>query len=106
MKTIPIGGRKNVFPATVILLEADVNYTRLYLENGIKLIVATTLKKLEARFADESNFFRTSKSYLINLDFMTTYDLKNSAILMKNHKTVLISRRRKPKFLTQMNLNF
>lgn len=105
MKTIPIGGRKNVIPETVILLEADTNYTRLYLDTGEKLLVATTLKKLEARFANEINFFRSNKSYLINLNFMKKYDLERSEILMENQKIVLISRRRKLRFLTKMNKN-
>lgn len=105
MKTIHIGGRKNVIPETVILFEADINYTRLYLNTGEKLFVATTLKELEARFANEINFFRLNKSYLINLNFMKKYDLKKSEILMENQKKVLISRRRKSRFLTQMNQN-
>lgn len=105
MKTIPIGGRKNVIPETVVLLEADINYTKLYLNTGEKLLVATTLKELEARFASEINFFRSNRTYLINLNFMKTFDLKNSEILMDNQKIVMISRRRKLRFLTQMNQN-
>ena len=106
MKTIAIGGRIKILPETVILLEADINYTKLYLANGKQIVVATTLKQLEKRFLVLQNFFRPHKSQIVNLNFITTYDLANSEITMQNHHTVFISRRRKTKFKNHINLIF
>lgn len=65
MKTneIHIGGRIKICPDEIMLLEANTNYTMLYLQDGHKLIVATTLKQLEKRFAVCQNFFRPHKSH-------------------------------------------
>ncbi len=106
MKTnqIHIGGRKNVIPENVILLEADENYTKLYLTDGVKIHVATTLKKLEARFAHDSNFFRSNKSYIINLNYLVDYQDDSFEIEMPNNKIILVSRRRKKSFGLKMNL--
>lgn len=96
--TIHIGGRKSVCPDDIMLLEANTNYTLLYLQDGKKIFVATTLKKLEKRFNVCQNFFRTHKSHIINIEFMTDYQADNNLILMQNQKKILISRRRKNAF--------
>ncbi len=105
MKTneIHIGGRKNVVPANVILLEADVNYTVLYLQDGNKVMVATTLKKLEARLGTFKNFFRSSKSYIVNLDYLLDFQGNSNEIIMQNKKKVMVSRRRVKDFLNVFN---
>lgn len=101
MKTypIPIGGRTEVMPENIVLLEADVNYTRLYLINGEKLLVATTLKQLEERLYPYKNFFRTSKSFIINFDYILDYNMFQ--VTMQNHRKASIARRRKTDFFTR-----
>ena len=47
-KKIAIGGRKKVNPREVILLEGDINYTKVYLSTGKTLFVATTLKQVQS----------------------------------------------------------
>ncbi len=101
---IAIGGRKKVCPDDIILMKADVNYSVLYLTNGSKIIVATTLKTLEARFS-QCMFFRTDKSYLINLRYVLDeaeyypHDISLNNIQLQNDFTVKISRRKKIPFL-------
>jgi DNA-binding LytR/AlgR family response regulator len=106
MKTqeIPIGGRKKLPPEDIILLEADINYTRLYLSNGESVIVATTLKKLEQRLVVFQNFVRSNKSYIINLDFMLDYKKDSYEIIMINQKKILVSRRRRNNLQEIINL--
>ncbi len=103
MKTynnIPIGSRRTICPQEVVLLTADVNYTRLYMSDGVKIVVATTLKELEKRFAKCSEFFRTHKSYLININYIENYDflVEKEFIQMNNGYRVTISRRKKRAF--------
>jgi DNA-binding LytR/AlgR family response regulator len=104
MKTIEIsiGGRKKVLPSEVILLVADINYTKLFCENGEKIIVATTLGKLEKRFSESNFFFRPHKSFLINLNFVESFEDENS-IKMLNQQSVIISRRKKNLLKLAMN---
>jgi DNA-binding LytR/AlgR family response regulator len=107
MKTnkIHIGGRKTVCPDDIMLLEANENYTLLYLQNGKKLLVATTLKTLEQRFDVCQNFFRSGKSYIVNLNYLSDYQLDRNLIIMQNAKTILVSRRRKNAFQLKIASN-
>jgi two-component system LytT family response regulator len=100
MKTeeVHIGGRKKLAPNEIMILEANTNYTDLYLLDGKKITVATTLKKLEERFLDFHNFFRSHKSYIVNLDYLSDYQDNSNVFTMQNNKKILISRRRKMAF--------
>lgn len=107
MKTfqnILIGARRTVNPKDVILLTADENYTQIYFSNGVKVTVATTLKILEKRFSN-SDFFRTHKSYLINLNYIKSSDLitDKGFIQMANGYRVMISRRKKRAFQAKIS---
>ncbi len=97
---IPVGSRRRISPAEIVVLTADVNYTQILLSDGRKMTVATTLKILEKRFSDCSEFFRTHKSYLINLKFVKQYNSESeeSFVQMKNDYRVTISRRKKKAF--------
>jgi DNA-binding LytR/AlgR family response regulator len=98
--TILVGGRQNANPQEIILLQADINYTQVHLADGGKMTVATPLKILEKRFAACPAFFRTHKSFLINLNYIENYDATNAEVfvLMKNGFRIEVSRRKKVAF--------
>jgi DNA-binding LytR/AlgR family response regulator len=98
--TIHIGGRKHVEPGAVIFLIADQNYTKLIMENGEKIMVATTLKKLQARLQAAGDFFRPNRGDLINLNYMATYT--ETSITLANNQTFKITRRRQSAFLNKI----
>lgn len=104
MKThnIPIGGGRRVNPEEVILLQADINYTVLFFTNGKKAMVATTLKSLESRFVP-FDFFRTHKSFLVNLKCIQNFSETTNIIRMTDNHTVIVSRRKKIKLKEQLN---
>lgn len=93
MKDVLIGGRTAVNPEKVVLLVASVNYTIIYLSDGKKTIVATPLKALEARF-QPFDFYRTHKSFMVNLAYIKTYLPTHSKIEMIDNQKVLVSRRK------------
>ena len=107
MKTnsIHIGGRIKICPDEIMLLEGNANYTVLYLQNGKKLIVATTLKQLEKRFVVCQNFVRPHKSHIVNLDYLSDYQPDSNWFTMQNDKIILISRRRKIAFQSKIASN-
>lgn len=107
MKTneIHIGGRIKICSDEIMLLEANANYTMLYLQDGKKLIVATTLKQLEKRFVVCQNFFRPHKSHIVNLDYLSDYQPDSNWLTMQNDKIILISRRRKTAFQSKIASN-
>jgi two-component system, LytTR family, response regulator len=102
---IAVGGWYNAKANQVIFLQADRNYTQIYLADGGKMTVAICLKKLEKRFATCQDFFRTHKSFLINLKYIHNYDMKSSEVFveMKNGYRIEVSRRKKMALRKRMN---
>ena len=93
---IHIGGRTTILPQEVVYFKADVNYTNILLSNGRKILVATTLKKLQSRFENFPKLVRVSKSMMINIDCI--FQNTENAIILQNGETFVASRRRKKAF--------
>lgn len=89
-------------PSDIMWLDSDSNYTRLHFSDGSVYITSMNIGKIEAQFASY-NFFRTNRSYLINLDFMSNYEKETASIRMENNETIQISRRRVKQFITFSN---
>lgn len=102
MKNIAIGGRTSVNPAEVVLLVADINYTIVHYADGTKTIVATTLKSLEAKLTP-FHFYRTHKSYLVNLNCAKYFFEATNYLQMSNNQRVMVSRRKKDGLKKCMN---
>jgi DNA-binding LytR/AlgR family response regulator len=90
---ILIGGFRSVKPQDVMLLQADVNYTVVYFKDGEKFTVATPLKSLQSRL-EPFNFYRTHKSFLVNLDCVKNFLEPHKQVQMIDNKRVTVSRRR------------
>ncbi|WP_337042368.1 LytR/AlgR family response regulator transcription factor [Emticicia sp. 17c] len=98
-ETIKLAGKKKVTPSEVLFLKADVNYTEVFLQDGEKVIVSKTLKELEKDFINH-DFFRTHKSYMVNLHHVTGYQIHEGLLVkVHNEHQVSLSRRRKDVFL-------
>jgi DNA-binding LytR/AlgR family response regulator len=90
---ISLGGFRSVKPEEILLLQADVNYTVVYFKDGEKFIVATPLKSLQSRL-EPFNFYRTHKSFLVNLNCVTSYLEPQKQVQMIDNKKIIVSRRR------------
>jgi DNA-binding LytR/AlgR family response regulator len=101
---IQIGGWQQVTPSEVTLLIASVNYTIVHFSNGKKIMVATPLKTLAARF-EPYHFFRVHKSHLVNLAFVTKFCNYEKTIEMANHKNIAVARRRMTALKREITLN-
>lgn len=100
---IHIGGRQEVNPAEVVMLQAEINYTVLFFANGRKTIVATPLKTLEGRFLPYE-FYRTHKSYMVNLKCVKyLHEATNIVQMADNHK-VIVSRRKRTRLKEYLQL--
>lgn len=86
--------------ADIVLLEADGAYTTFYLKDGQKILVSKKLKFYEDILSNRSFFFRTHRSYFINVNFIKKYSRSENAILMDNDASITISRDRKQEFET------
>lgn len=94
METIKILRKKHIIPKDVVMLKGDINYTEVIFQNGNKLIVAKTLKRLNDTFS-EFGFFRVNKSNIINIRFLTNTYENFSVVKLKNNIELNVSRRRR-----------
>ena len=79
----------------IIRCEADVNYTKFYLENGEKLLVSKPLKEYD-ELLGRNGFFRTHQSHLVNLDHILRYDKTDGGYLILDDKSMVpVSTRKK-----------
>ncbi len=97
-----IGGRLKIAPKNIRLLKAEINYTKIHLEDGSILLSSITLGILEKRLQDFT-FFRPNRSVLINLEYMVDFEETSAQIKMKDNEIFKISRRRTKHFYSISN---
>ncbi len=83
----------------IIYLEAQSNYTFIYLKESAKLTISKTLKDFED-LLPQNTFLRIHHSYIINKNHITKY-LRNEGgqVIMSNGTILYIARRKKDEFL-------
>lgn len=94
-------GTKFVNFEDIIVLEADGMYTKVSMVNSDDVLVCKPLRFFDSVLADNINFYRIHRSFLINLMYMTEYVKKEGGyVVMENGKNVSISKDNKEEFLT------
>ncbi|MBN3036532.1 MAG: response regulator transcription factor [Bacteroidales bacterium] len=79
----------------IIRCEADVNYTRFFLDSGERLLVSRTLKEFE-EMLETAGFFRIHQSHLVNLEHVRRYDKADGGFLiMDDGSEVPVASRKK-----------
>ena len=83
----------------IIRCEASGNYTKFHLTNGSSHLISKTLGHYEEILKD-SNFFRTNRADLVNLNHIQKYTRqKRATILLSDGTTLNIAEGRKNSFL-------
>jgi two-component system, LytTR family, response regulator len=83
--------------SNIIFLEAQVNYTNLYLKSGKLVVVAKTLKSLEMLLSPHK-FHRIHRAYLINGSHLQDYNGLLGEVTLTNNHRIVTSRRKKVSF--------
>lgn len=89
----------------IVYLEADGAYTNVWLKDGSKILVSKKIKFFEEVLEGRQNFFRSHRSYMVNINFIKKYNRSENALLLDNGKTIIISRDRKAEFEQQLKNN-
>ncbi|WP_052354308.1 LytR/AlgR family response regulator transcription factor [Flectobacillus major] len=87
----------------IVMLQADSNYTHLYLSNGERFIFSRTIKLFEDILKGHT-FERIHKAFIINCSHLQGYDADTESLYLSNNLRASISRRRK--YLLKRKLRF
>jgi two-component system LytT family response regulator len=91
-------GIEIVYVNDIIRLEADGNYSKIILEDGL-IMSSKTLKEFD-KILSNSRFFRVHKSYLINMDKVKRFlNEDGGMVVTTDGAKIEIARRRKEMFL-------
>ena len=78
----------------IVWLEANDNYTTLYLNTGKKIVASKTLKEFEA-ILPTTDFFRSHRSTLINVSYIKEYsNSEGGEVILSDGTHVQISKAR------------
>lgn len=106
-KKIAIPSQEGVFWVDlddIVRLEAESNYTHVYIKNRKQFIVAKTLKSFEEQLVS-ANFCRIHSAHLINLNEVERYIKGDGGIIILKDSTNLpVSRSNKIELLKKLNL--
>ena len=87
----------------IICLEANRNYTKIYLHQEKTLLVAKTLGDFETFLEGSKRFFRTHRSYIVNLRHLIQFVNKDGGyLLLHNELKIPLSRNRKDLFMERI----
>ncbi|MEO8712779.1 MAG: LytTR family DNA-binding domain-containing protein [Parafilimonas sp.] len=83
----------------IMYCESKSNYTNVYLNNGVQLLISRTLKDME-ELLNMQPFFRVHNSFLINLQFAVRYIKgEGGSLVLNNDITIPVSRNKKEELL-------
>jgi two-component system LytT family response regulator len=84
---------------TIIYLEAQSNYTKFYLLNNLRITTSKTLKHFEEILPSDL-FFRTHKSYLVNMNFIKRFSKVDDLLIeLITGQKLPVSVRKKEEFI-------
>ena len=86
--------------ADIIAMEADSNYTKIYIANGETVLASKTLGYFDELLSERPLFFRTHKQFIVNLNWIKAYiSGDNNEIVLKNGLKAKLARTRREAFL-------
>ena len=97
---IPIvSGFKVIATERIIYLEANSNYTTIFLTNNHRFVTTKSLGEFENKLFEDF-FFRCHRTYIINLNFVDEFNAgQNASIILTNQKQLPLARSRRKAFL-------
>lgn len=101
---IPTGdGLEFLSIGSMLRLESNSNYSKIFLVDGRTIVVTRLLKDFES-LLQPYRFFRVHHSHLVNLQYMKKYIRgEGGQVVLQNGDVVDVSRRKKDEFLKLIN---
>lgn len=90
----------------ILYFKAEGRYTHVFLNNGESILTARLLKRFENKLPGDL-FLRIHKSYVINMNYISSFSKKSSVFLVQGTDTSLgISKRRRKRVFEALGSNF
>lgn len=88
----------------IVAVEASGSYSKIHFSESREITLSRNLKNFEANLPSLNNFFRSHKSWLINVDHVRDVILGDSEIILTNSVKAKLSRFKKSEFMTLLNV--
>jgi two-component system LytT family response regulator len=85
-------GKKVVVLEDIICIKGEGSYSTLYLKNNERITVSKNLKYFETTLPSDSYFFRSQKSWLVNVNEVKSFNFSQGDLTMSNDIVARISR--------------
>ncbi|MDF1697023.1 MAG: LytTR family DNA-binding domain-containing protein [Saprospiraceae bacterium] len=92
--------RKIVRMEEILYMKSESNYTSICMKDN-SLVVCKTLKWFIPKM--ENYFFRVHQSFLINLKFLSSYNLKDHCIVLRDGSQIPVARTKRKELLKILN---
>ena len=79
-------------------LKAEGSYVNIFLKDGNKILVSKNIKDYENQLTEQEGFFRTHRSYLVNVNYIQSISPDTSEAKLSNDAVISIARERKSDF--------
>ena len=79
-------------------LKAEGSYVNIFLKDGNKILVSKNIKDYENQLTEQEGFFRTHRSYLVNVNYIQSISPDTSEAKLSNDAVICIARERKSDF--------
>ncbi|MCP4440362.1 MAG: response regulator [Aureispira sp.] len=94
-----LGNRRIVELNSILAIKADDTYCKIYLKGEEKVItVSKTLKYFEEILDENPSFFRSHRSWIINLEHVQKFNKTDSTIIINDNLNAAISRKKFEEF--------
>ncbi|HET6227404.1 MAG TPA: LytTR family DNA-binding domain-containing protein [Bacteroidia bacterium] len=89
----------------IAYLQAELNYTSIFLVDQTRIVVAKTLKEFEEMLCEDQGYFiRVHKKYIININQIRSIERgEECSVYLKDDTKLEVSRRRKGELLDRFN---
>jgi two-component system, LytTR family, response regulator len=81
-------------------LRAEGSYVNIFLKDGNKVLLSKNIKDYEGQLTADEGFFRSHRSFLVNVRHVRSLSPDGSEALLPNNQTATIARERKQEFNT------
>lgn len=97
---------KHILPLEeIVALEANGAYTTIFMIGGTTVLVSKNIKQMYAQLPDDSFFMRTHRSWILNLNFISSYSPSTGEVTLTNGITAKVSKASKEVFLDKTSIS-